>query len=434
MLIPFGHDIFFDLFVSQSCLAGILQITTPPIVPLDAAPQKRRRRAPVPRVGVIDESIVAGSPEDSYCPCTNQNGTVDSPVWFFFRMRKTERALAHPTCNRCYCQIPGCKFDGGVAQRTSSGGTKALWRHLAKHGWKVTTEDEKAAVGAEQAERVAGGLAPRDNPAADPAPPKPRRELAAAARDRRETKAAEFADTWAEGVGAKQPDQFGARLVLPKGVVRHLHVAWAAKVVVCDLRPTTMGEGVGVASFITEDLIPALVSECTWQPPSHQVIVDILAKDFMTLKAQLKVQLEEVDRCEMILHADVWTDDWHRHWLGGILEWLSPSTGARQSRLICFEELEKWTNDVEGHTPEMAQTVATALRAAWRSLDLGAEPACLCTDNAAPAVAIASALSMASLRCGCHLLVIPMRHLLWGREASIRGRVTRETPIEPQVL
>ncbi len=127
-----------------------------PVVPSDAAPQKRRRRAPVLRAGVIDESIVAGSPEDSYCPCTNQNGTVDSPVWFFFRMRKTERALAHPTCNRCYCQIPGCKFDGGVAQRTSSGGTKALWRHLAKHGWKVTTDDEKAAVVAEQVERVVG--------------------------------------------------------------------------------------------------------------------------------------------------------------------------------------------------------------------------------------------------------------------------------------
>ncbi len=75
-----------------------------------------------------------------------------------------------------------------------------------------------------------------------------------------------------------------------------------------------------------------------------------MAKDVLARKAQLKVQLEEVDRREMILHADVWTDDWHRHWMGGILEWLSPSTGARQSRLICFERLEKWTTDVEGHS------------------------------------------------------------------------------------
>ncbi len=87
-------------------------------------------------------------------------------------------------------------------------------------------------------------------------------------------------------MGAEQSDQPGARLVLPKGVARHLHAAWPAKVVVCDLRPTTMGEGVGVASFITEDLIPALVSECTWQPLSHQFSVDILAKDFLAFKTQ----------------------------------------------------------------------------------------------------------------------------------------------------
>ncbi len=232
--------------------------------------------------------------------------------------------------------------------------------------------------------------------------------------------------------GAKSLEQLGTRLVLPQAAVRRLHAAWAAKVVVCDLRPTTMGEGVGVASFITDDLIPALVSECTWQPPSHQVIADILERDFKTMKEQLKAQLEDVDRDEMILHADVWTDDWHRHWLGGILEWLCPLSGARQSRLICFDELEKWADDAEGCTPEMAQTVATALRAAWRSLDLGAEPAYLCTDNASPAVAIASALNIASLRCGCHLLVIPLRHLLWGKEAGMRGRVTQETPIEPK--
>ena len=210
------------------------------------------------------------------------------------------------------CALPG-----------SSGGTKALWRHLGKHGWKSATDDDKAAVRAEHAERVASGLAPRDNPVQE-TPQKPRRELTAAARDRRETKAARFADSWAEGVGAKSPEQLGTRLVLPQAAVRRLHAAWAAKVVVCDLRPTTMGEGVGVASFITDDLIPALVSECTWQPPSHQVIADILERDFKTMKEQLKAQLEDVDRDEMILHADVWTDDWHRHWLGGILEWLCP--------------------------------------------------------------------------------------------------------------
>ena len=246
-----------------------------------------------------------------------------------------------------------------------------MWRHLGKHGWKSATDDDKAAVRAEHAERVASGLAPRDNPVQE-APQKPRRELTAAARDRRETKAARFADSWAEGVGAKSPEQLGTRLVLPQAAVRRLHAAWTAKVVVCDLRPTTMGEGVGVASFITDDLIPALVSECTWQPPSHQVIADILERDFKTMKEQLKAQLEDVDRDEMILHADVWTDDWHRHWLGGILEWLCPLSGARQSRLICFD-LEKWADDVEGCTPEMAQTVATALRVAWRSLGLEAK-------------------------------------------------------------
>ena len=41
--------------------------------------------------------------------------------------------------------------------------------------------------------------------------------------------------------------------------------------------------------------------------------------------------------------------------------------------MICFDELEKWVDDVEGCTPEMAQTVATALRVAWRSLGLEAK-------------------------------------------------------------
>ena len=72
-----------------------------PVAPSDVTPREtaptpkprvKRRRA-APRLGPVDDSVVANSPEDLYCPCANQNGTIDSPVWFFFRMHKTDRAI-----------------------------------------------------------------------------------------------------------------------------------------------------------------------------------------------------------------------------------------------------------------------------------------------------------------------------------------------------
>ena len=100
--------------------------------------------------------IVPGSAEDFYVPCANQNGGVDSPCWYFFRMYKTDRSKGHPECNRCYCQVPGCTINDGLAQRTSSGGTKALKTHMGKHGWPSQSPDDIAKLQAEVGRGASG--------------------------------------------------------------------------------------------------------------------------------------------------------------------------------------------------------------------------------------------------------------------------------------
>ena len=95
-----------------------------------------------------------------------------------------------------------------------------------------------------------------------------------------------------------------------------------------------------------------------------------------------------------------------------------------------FENLDKWSS--EGQGPEIAHTVATAVRSARGRLDLGPEPAYLCTKNATPAVAIANLMDMASVRCGCHLIVVLLRHWLWGKKAGMRGKPERDELVDPQ--
>ena len=54
-----------------------------------------------------------GSPENEYVQCSNQNGTVQSPVWTFFTLRKSDLETAQLGLRQCYCKVAGC---GAVGQ------------------------------------------------------------------------------------------------------------------------------------------------------------------------------------------------------------------------------------------------------------------------------------------------------------------------------
>ena len=109
-------------------------------------------------------------------------------------------------------------------------------------------------------------------------------------------------------------------------------------------------------------------------PPCNQRVGEVLGQTFAAMQVAVAAEMANVDRREVVFHCDVWTDQWSRHFVAGIAEWLCPKHGQRECRLVCFEMLEKWTDRTEHATLEMAQTVATALRAAWRRLELGEEP------------------------------------------------------------
>ena len=67
-----------------------------------------------------------------------------------------------------------------------------------------------------------------------------------------------------------------------------------------------------------------------------------------------------VDRHEMVLHVGAWDDQWHRHYLGGIPEWIDDAIGKRKSRLVRFERLAAWVDSLEGGTAHQAETSAIA--------------------------------------------------------------------------
>ena len=89
--------------------------------------QENKTKTGVPRKCALSSFIVdpdaVGSPENEYVPCSNQNGAVQSPVWTFFRLRKSDLEKAQPGLRQCYCKVVGC---GAVRNRSASGSTKAF--------------------------------------------------------------------------------------------------------------------------------------------------------------------------------------------------------------------------------------------------------------------------------------------------------------------
>ena len=133
--------------------------SAPPVVKVEE--NKTKKRAPrkcAPSSHVVDPGVAIGSPDDEYVPCSNQNWEVQSPVWMFFRLRKSDPEKAQPGPRQCYCTVAGC---GAVCNRSVSGSTKALSVHLEdEHGWSF--ESCKAAVADARAEGTI--LEPRNHP------------------------------------------------------------------------------------------------------------------------------------------------------------------------------------------------------------------------------------------------------------------------------
>ena len=79
------------------------------------------------------------------------------------------------------------------------------------------------------------------------------------------------------------------------------------------------------------------------------------------MKERLAAQMARVDRHEMVLQVHSWDDQWHRHYLSGIAEWIDDEIGKRKSRLVCFKRLAAWADSLEGGTAHQAQTRAIAV-------------------------------------------------------------------------
>ena len=120
------------------------------------------------------------------------------------------------------------------------------------------------------------------------------------------------------------------------------------------------------------------------------------------MKERLAAQMARVDRHEMVLHVDAWDDQWHRHYLRGIAEWIDDAIGKRKSRLVCFERLAVWADTFEGGTAHQAQTSATAFNKSWiTELQIG-DLSRFSTDNCPAVAAVTNCLQIASVRCGVH--------------------------------
>ena len=374
--------------------------------------KKHRRVNRPPCLPSQDGDVVEGSVADEYTPCRNQAGIPESALWFFFRKRRSDLSKPDPAPRAAYCKIAGC---GHMCHVTHSSGTKALQAHLATHGW------DKDALGAEVRARKGAGLPPRVNPEAHfPLPS--RKERATRAQEAREVQAARAMDQAAQNMGTQSSEGGVIRTQVSAEVAALLDQAWVAKVVVGDLRVTTLAESIGMHSFFSDDLFPSVQAQLSWGPPSHQTQSNITQENYALMKERLAAQMARVDRHEIVLHVDAWEDQWHRHYLGGIAEWINDETGKRESRLVCFERLEVWADSLEGLTARQAQTSATAVQNSWTTeLQLGDLPIWLSTDNCPAAVAVANCLQIASVRCGVHLLAIIVRHLLWipqGKEVA----------------
>ena len=227
---------------------------------LGQAPEKKRRRliSRPPLLPPQDGELVEGSAADEYIPCRNQASLPESPVWFFFRKHRSDLCKPDPAPRAAYCKVAGC---GHVCHVTHSSGTKALTTHLATHGW------QSEGLGAEVKARQDAGLPPRGNPEADlPS----RKERASRAQQAREVKAARAMDQAAHNMGAQSSEGGVIRTQVSVEAAALLDQAWVAKVVVGDLRVTTLTESIGMHSFFSDDLFPAVEAKLSWEPPSHQ--------------------------------------------------------------------------------------------------------------------------------------------------------------------
>ena len=107
----------------------------------------------------------------------------------------------------------------------------------------------------------------------------------------------------------------------------------------------------------------------------------------------------------------------------------------RQSGLVGFENLDSWADPLESVSAHQAQTAATC----WKSFfvnkhDLGSLPAWLVSDNCFAAAAVATYLDMACIRCGVHLIALPLRHLFWPPVTRGKPNQQHVQPKEPRLV
>ena len=137
----------------------------------------------------------------------------------------------------------------------------------------------------------------------------------------------------------------------------------------------------------------------------------------------------------MTLHSDVWAGLWERHWLGGaIAQWVDEA-GLRQSRLVGFENVDSWADPLESVSGHQAQTAATGLKSFFvNKHGFGSLPAWFVPDKCRAAVAVSKYLDMACIRCGVHLIAIPLRHLFWPPHTRGKPNQQHVQPKEPRLV
>ena len=195
-------------------------------------------------------------------PCRNQNGATQSPLWHFFRLRKSDVDKPDPAPRSCYCKIAGCD---AVCLRTHTGGTKALSVHLEEqHGWSADSL-KKALADAQAAGTL---IEPKDHPEFSTEGVRAKRKRRADfARASREIQAAQLlADFTSEAGVVKQEGGGGLMTALPAQDSRRLAEQFVRKICIGDLRNGALQEGVGFADVLKEDLLPTVQAVHSWEP------------------------------------------------------------------------------------------------------------------------------------------------------------------------
>ena len=218
----------------------------------------------------------------------------------------------------------------------------------------------------------------------------------------------------------KSDAQSSIQLAMDPKRRRALVQKWTRLVVIHDLRPGTLTEGVGFQHFI-----PALLSSCQarlrWEPPDHQAISRELSNDFEEMTLRMQKEFASVPKQDMVMHSDVWEDDNGQHYLAGLVGFIKKNDPHMTWYLVALEKLAAWQSEDAG-TVHGAEVQATALRSSWRSLGLGPLPIWGCSDNCPTAVKVHRVLDMAALRCGVHLLAIGVKTLLFKKDNEVEAR------------